>query len=231
MKYKAVIFDLFGTLVKKLSVRESRGHYQQMASVLSVSYNDFIKIWRDSHDERGLGIFQSIEDNIEYICQKLGANAKEAQIKLAAQIDFKFKLRSIRAQPEAMEVLSTLKSHGYPTGLISDCSSDIPIIWRHMPLSPLIDAAVFSCLVGLQKPDPRIYWLATERLMVNPENCLYIGDGDSRELTGASQAGMRPVLIRVADEDSTDVFRVNAEADEWDGPVILSLREVLTLVG
>ena len=42
---------------------------------------------------------------------------------------------------------------------------------------------------------------------------------------------MHPVLIRNPYEDSTDVHRVNAEAAEWDGPVISSLKEVLALVG
>ena len=100
-----------------------------------------------------------------------------------------------------------------------------------MPFAPLVDVAVFSCLEGVQKPAPRIYQLAVERLAVRPENCLYIGDGDSQELTGASQVGMYPVLIRNPDEDSTDVHRVDYEAGEWEGPVISSLREVLTLVG
>ena len=41
---------------------------------------------------------------------------------------------------------------------------------------------------------------------------------------------MHPVLIHALNEDSVDVHRVNAETDKWDGPVISSLREVLTLV-
>ena len=82
----------------------------------------------------------------------------------------------------------------------------------------------------MQKPDPRIYRLAAEQLAVEPAACLYVGDGESHELTGALRVGMHPVLVRVPGEDSSDLFRVNYEAEEWDGPVISSLKEILPLL-
>ena len=42
----------------------------------------------------------------------------------------------------------------------------------------MIDEPVFSCVVGLCKPDPRIYRLALERLSVQAEESLFVGDGD-----------------------------------------------------
>jgi putative hydrolase of the HAD superfamily len=106
----------------------------------------------------------------------------------------------------------------------------VPAIWEDTPFAPLIDVTVFSCKVGVQKPAPLIYQLTAEQLAVKPEACLYIGDGDSHELTGAAQVGMHPVLIRDPDEDRTDVHRVDWEAEDWHGPVITSLKDVLNLV-
>ena len=83
--------------------------------------------------------------------------------------------------------------------------------------------------MGLKKPDPRIYQIAMEQLGVESHNCIYIGDGGSQELTGAYQVGMHPVLLRDPDEDSAEILRVDAE-EEWSGPVISSLQEVLALV-
>jgi len=65
-------------------------------------------------------------------------------------------------------------------------------------------------------------------LGVEPQDCLYIGDGSSRELTGALQVGMHPVIIRVPDE-STDTHFVERE-ENWEGPEISSLQEVLGLL-
>ncbi len=230
MKYKAVIFDLFGTLVHKFPLQEHKRVLSRMASVVSAPPHDFIRLWFDTFDERGLGIFPSIEANVEYICRKIGVQPENAQIELAAHINLEYAVQTVKPLPDATEVLSYLKSHGYKIGLISNCSSSIPQMVESIPFAPLIDVPVYSCLVGIQKPDPRIYQLAIEQLAVDPKDCLYVGDGDSQELTGASKVGMQPVLLRLPDENSTDVHRVDAERDVWDGPVIASLTEVLVLV-
>ena len=119
---------------------------------------------------------------------------------------------------------------GYKTALISDCSAETPESWTDTPLESLMDVTAFSCVAGIKKPDPRIYHLACERLGVNPQDCIYVGDGSSRELTGASQVGMHAVLISVAYEevfDSYDAYR--REARDWKGPVISALSDVLAL--
>ena len=56
-----------------------------------------------------------------------------------------------------------------------------------------------------------------------------IGDGSSHELTGATDVGMQAVLIRVPYEDAYDVYR--PDVDEWQGPMVASLTEVLTFLG
>ena len=230
MKYKAVIFDLFGTLIDKISLREHRDTLGQMAAAVSAPSEEFIKWWFDTFNERGLGVFGSLEENIDYICRELGLHPGADQIKLAAQINIERTAYAMIPRPFAVESLTALKNQGCKTGLITNCSAGIPKLFNDLPLATLVDVAVFSALEGMQKPNPQIYQLAAGRLSVKPDSCLYIGDGDSGELTGAVQAGMHPVLIRDPDEDRTDVHRVDFEGDDWHGPVIYSLQEVLTLV-
>jgi putative hydrolase of the HAD superfamily len=83
-------------------------------------------------------------------------------------------------------------------------------------------------MVSLKKPDPRIYRLACENLGVTPEQVLYVGDGSSNELTGATVVGMHPVQIQDPGE-TADTHFVDKEQD-WTGPVITSLSEVLDIV-
>ncbi len=229
-KYQAVIFDLYGTLIDKLSLRGYKEDLRRMASALSIAQDDFIRLWFDTQNERGLGIFQSHEDNIKYICNKLGWKAGDAQIEHAVQTYFKYTADSVKLRPHAIEVLTILKSDSYKTGLITDCTASITRIFKDIALAPLIDAAIFSCSVGMLKPDPRIYRLAVEQLAVKPEECLYIGDGDDNELTGALKVGIHAVLIRNPDEDRNDVHHTDWEAEAWQGPVITSLQEVMNLV-
>jgi len=228
MKYSAVIFDLFGTLIDNFSTEEYRGVWTEMASVLLAPEEEFTNLWLGTFDERATGVIKSLEANVEYVCQKLNVPVDGRRVELAAQIRFDFEIRLVTPRPDAIEVLSRLKSAGYKTGLITDCSSELTELWEDLPLAPLIDVAVFSCLAGIKKPDPRIYLLATEQLGVQPEDCLYVGDGSSQELTGAANVGMSPVLIRVPDDDFIHYYRIDAE--EWGGLRVSSLSEVLRLL-
>jgi len=229
MKYTAVIFDLFGTLVDNLPYKEYQSVLEQMASVLTVSSDAFRRLWSETAYARSVGTIRTIEANIEYICQKLGVSADDVKIRLVTRIRYDFIANVMRPREDAIDVLSCLRSQGFKIGLISNCTTETPLIWKDTPFAPLFDVAVFSSSAGVRKPDPRIYQLTLEELAVKPEECLYVGDGDSQELTGAARVGMHPVMIRVAYEDDTQPHLMNRE--EWVDPVISSLREVLTLVG
>jgi len=115
-----------------------------------------------------------------------------------------------------------LRKSGFKIGLISDCTYEIPLIWEETSLSPHFDNVIFSCNFGIKKPDPRIYHLACKKSKVKPKNCLYIGDGSSRELSGALNVGMFPILIRSPSEKDS----VRIDEENWDGPRISSLSEI-----
>ena len=229
MKYTAVIFDLFGTLIDNFSTEEYRRTLTEMASVLSAPSGDFADLWLGLFEERMSGVLESPVGVIKHVCRELDVYPDDAQIGHATRIRFDMTRHMIRVRPDAVSVLSKLKSEGYKTGLISDCSHEMPVIWKDLPLASLIDVTAFSCLVGITKPDTRIYRLVTNQLDVRPEDCLYVGDGSSQELAGAAQVGMSPVLIRVPDDgDFDNLYRIKPE--EWDGLRVSSLSEVLKLL-
>jgi putative hydrolase of the HAD superfamily len=229
MKYKAVIFDLFGTLIDNFSFEEYRRTLVEMAAVLSAPPDDFAELWLELFEERMSGVLESPVGVIKHVCRELGVYPDNAQIVHATRIRFDMTRREIKVRPDAVNVLSKLKAEGYKTGLISDCSHEMPTIWEDLSLASLIDITVFSCLVGITKPDPRIYQLVTDHLDARPEDCIYVGDGSSQELTGAANVGMRPVLIRIpGDGDYDDIYRIKPE--EWGGPRVSSLTEVLRLL-
>jgi putative hydrolase of the HAD superfamily len=92
----------------------------------------------------------------------------------------------------------------------------------------LIDTPIFSSRAGLKKPDPRIFYLACERLGVMPDSCLYVADGEDYELAAAAKVGLHPVLIRNSLRNhGSELLR---EAREWKGATIASLPEVVQLV-
>ncbi len=200
----------------------------EMADVLSAPAEDFVRLWVQYYDQRAVGAFATSQACIEHICRTLGLQPDDWQIERAAQARLDLTQRALVPRTDAIDTISTLRALDYRIGLISDCSSEVPVLWGHTPFAPLIDAPIFSCSSGLKKPDPRIYWLACERLRVDPGRCIYVGDGGSRELTGAAEVGMRPVLIRIPDIDKRDPHVV--DADEWQGTTISSLKDILTLL-
>src|SRR3972149_3201220 len=198
MKYKAVIFDLFGTLVDIYYQTDYYSVLSEMISILKAPHNEFIKLWHSTADRRVTGVFRTLAENLAYICRELNVPVTKTQIDLAKWVKFDYVALALTPREGAVEVLSRLKSDGYKIGLVSNCSAEAPVIWQNTLFAPFFDVTVFSSVPGLQQPDPRIYRMALEQLKIKPESCLYIGDGDSHALTGAAGVGMHPVLIRAA---------------------------------
>ena len=226
MKYEAVVLDLFNTLVDFPSPDDYESHISQMAEAVSARVDDFDRVWSDTVSERMSGVFDTIDAHVEYICRELRLEPEPNQITAASRVRFEFMRRNISTvRPHAVETLSLLRARGHTTGLISNCSPGIPELWQETPLAPLVNVSILSCIEGLMKPDARIYELASERLGVTPEDCLYVADGENGELAAAARVGMRPVLIRMPN----GVLTAESEADTWRGPTITSLAEVLAL--
>ena len=234
MKYKAIIFDLFGTLVSDLGGPQYDDILKRVASILSVPTDDFRRIWSDTVYLRHTGVFQSVEANIIHICQELGIKPKSKNVKLAARIRQAY-ARCIMMKPRsgAMEVLSKLKQWGRKVALISNCTPDAPAIWPETPFNPMFDITVFSCSIGFMKPDHHIYKLTIERLGVESKDCLYVSNGQSGELRSAYEVAMYPVLITPnMDEGFLSMTPDKEEIilAKREGTVISSLEEVLSLV-
>ena len=172
-----------------------------------------------------MGIIPDSWAKIVLVCDKLGLNPEPFKISEQTRLLFEHETLAMIPRPDAAGVLSVLKQKQHKIGLISDCASETVVFWDNMPIKPFFDTVVFSCVAGVKKPDPRIYRLALERLKVKPQDCLYIGDGSSYELTGARKVGMHPVQIHVPGE-----IVYFLDEDDWDGATISSLSEVLNLI-
>lgn len=230
-EYKAVIFDLFGTLVDIFSLREYESVLEKMAIHLKAPYASFHNVWMQTAKLRTTGVLPTLEENLEHICNELKISASNRQIQAACRVRCNYVKRALKPRKDAIETLSKLKAAGYKIGLISNCSSEPPLIWPGTRFARFFDVAIFSSVARLLKPDPKIFHLALEKLQVTPARCLYIGDGGDKELTAAAGVGMTPVLIRASHEDASDALRPNDDVIEnFTGPKITSLKEVLNLV-
>ena len=224
MKYQAVIFDLGGTLIA--NTLENTKWRIEMAAILSVPEADIARAWEATFKKRMTGEFYLAHDCIAHCCRELNLHVTEEQMQRAAKLRLKTTREQVLTiQPHAVETISQLKMKGHKIGLLSNCSSETIILWYETPFTGIFDITVFSCAVGLMKPDPRIYHVALEKLQVSPNECLYIADGMDGELKAAAAVGMTPVRISFPHANKNDPY-----LEDWHGATITSLNEVLDLV-
>lgn len=226
--FTAVVFDLFGTLVPAVPDDEYRQNHAEMARVLAIPETAFRQCWRDLSAARAQGIFPSTKATVAHVCATLGVAVSAAQIECASQLKLALTRRTLLPRGDALETLAAVQRLGLPISLISDCTPDVPRLWAETSFVPFIQTPVFSCQAGCQKPAPAIYTHCCDLLQVRPQDCLYIGDGASQELTGATGVGMHAVQLYVAAERGPGAYRPDAEA--WHGPTISALSEALTLL-
>jgi putative hydrolase of the HAD superfamily len=212
---RAVVFDLWDTLVDFDPVA-GRAFQDQVAARLGRNPDEFSALWLEGRSVRESGTLR------DYL---LGIGAPEDLVDELVALRRDSTRSLLAPRPGAVETLEQLRTGGLLVGLITVCSEDVPDVWPETPFADLFDATVFSCSVGLRKPDPRIYQLVCEELGVEPEEAMFVGDGANDELAGAQCVGMRAVLIhRPGEEPPWDEVR------NWSGPRVTAIPQVLSLL-
>ncbi|MDR0568076.1 MAG: HAD-IA family hydrolase [Spirochaetaceae bacterium] len=207
MFFKAVIFDLFFTLIDPLrSVSEEETEY----AVLGMDKADFEARNRRGYEIRACGKIRDPYLMMAHILRGMDVPLDVVRRATDARLE-RIRRALYTVNPERVDLLNRLREAGFKTGLVSNADTADIHYWKGSPLSGCFDAAVFSYDVKLLKPDPRIYRLAADRLGVKPEMCLFAGDGGHDELRGARKAGMFTALI--SEYRAGDAGALKADAD------------------
>ena len=100
-----------------------------------------------------------------------------------------------RADPEAAEALGRVKRAGIVAGVISNSNGSVSSILEATGLARHLDFVIDSSVVGVEKPDRRIFELALARARVAAGEAVYVGDLYSVDVLGARAAGIDAVLL------------------------------------
>jgi len=194
--FAAVLFDLFDTLchIDEPAYREGK---RREAALLGLAQEPFMRAWVASGDQAQLGRLADIPARVRHVCAALGGG--EPQADLLEEVT-SIELSTLRAattlHPDAQPVLEDLRARpGLGLALVSNASSAAEGLFGHLGLAPYFDATAWSFKVGKAKPEAAIYLEACDALRVSPHACLFVGDGNSRELEGARALGMTAVRI------------------------------------
>ena len=185
---RAVIFDMFETLI---TLYESPLYFgPQIAEDVGIPVEKFLSLWNSMEHDRCIGKL-TFEDTMENILQHYNCYSKKLiedikQKRISAKREVFCHLHS-----EIIPMLSKLKENNILIGLISNTFSEEEIVIRESILFSYFDAVFLSSEQGICKPDEQIFNRCTNSLSVQPEECLYIGDGGSYELETAHKLGMK----------------------------------------
>jgi putative hydrolase of the HAD superfamily len=218
---RAVVFDLFGTLIDDSPPADYGRFLAETAEKLGADPELFADAWNRNDVAR---YTSPVEECFGALCAELGITDR-------ARIDAALGLRVERLRallvprPDAVSTLHELRARGFRLGMISNATSELSGLWAQTAFAPLFDAVLFSADERMMKPDRRLYERMAGLLGVETEECLFVGDGAYRELQGAAEAGMTPVLIRAPHDEWEHEGTIG-----WDGRRVSALSDVLALV-
>lgn len=110
--------------------------------------------------------------------------------------------------------LERFREAGLRLAVVSNANGTLKEVLDRLGLSAAFDAILDSAVEGVEKPDPRLFRLALQRLGAGAETAVHVGDLYHVDVVGARAAGVRPVLLDEAGlYEGVDCPRVRSLAD------------------
>jgi len=227
MMYKAVLFDLDGTLkinipggmevfleyarrlgirvddaAAKAGARWNHWYWAQSPALLEdLALGDELALWvRYSHRLlEAVGEAETDDAHARTITEAFADYAPQAQL-----------------NDGAYETLAGLKAAGYTLGLVSNRPHPLDQAVTDLGLEGMFAFTLAAGEIGVWKPEPGIFQEAMERGNCTPESSIYVGDNYYADVVSSRAAGLTPVLL-----DPKNIF------PDVDCKVIRQLTELL----
>lgn len=167
------------------------------------------------YNERALGKIKDKNEIIKKIVALMPFRVTEQQQKeILILRQNRMRNALISVDERIIEMLTLLHNRDIKLCLISNADKIDCEYWSMSPLVGIFDKAIFSCDVGILKPDKEIYEYAMKQLKVEPNESIFVGDGGSNELSGAKRARMKAVFTEYLDKkDAVESKRLQLNSD------------------
>ena len=180
---KAVVFDLYGTLIH---LTDETKPYARL----------FVDLGLQTPKKFGQSLRIALTEDFEDLASLVRRIKPDTQINLEPyQQELEDEQASISLYPKTREVLTKLKEQKIKLGLISNLASPYKKPFFDLKLNEYFDEILFSCEIGLIKPNKKIYQKMIERFTINPNQVLMIGDKVPADVYGPKSIGMNAVHL------------------------------------
>ena len=201
MGIRAVLFDAGHTLLEAdypalVDALASYGHATSEAAVIEAERRARMRLDREQavqprRERTGAGRY------LRYLLEQLGVT-NDADLAALAAWRRSFNLPvglCHRADAEAVGALRRLRAAGVVTGVISNSNGSVAQALERAGLTPHLDFVIDSTVVGIAKPDARVFQLGLDNARVSAADAMYVGDSYFVDVRGARAVGMGAMLF------------------------------------
>lgn len=200
--YKAVIFDLDDTLydyqsVHELAMEKLKDFTCERFGIGGREFDSAFS-WARKAAKSLLGGTAASHNRMIY-CQKmlehLGRNPVDGALDMY-DCYWSAMLSGMKLRDGVMLLLERLRADGVKIAVCTDLTAHIQHRKiRQLDLVPYIDVLVTSEEAGAEKPSEKIYSLVLEKLELEAEDCLFVGDSQEKDVDAPRRLGMSAMLF------------------------------------
>ena len=189
---RACVFDAYGTLFDVHSavagLRDRIGpKAEELSQLWRVKQLEYT--WLRALMDRHADFWQVTGDALDHACARLRVDPGPIRAPLMQAY------RSLDAYPEVPAVLERLRRGGLRLAILSNGEPGMLADGaRSAGIESLLDAVLSVEEIGVYKPHPRVYRLATDRLGVRDNEVAFMSS-NAWDVHGAACFGLRPVWI------------------------------------
>jgi putative hydrolase of the HAD superfamily len=208
MTIKAILFDLYGTLIDIETDESLEEIYRGIAHYLTYHgvhlhrgdvqqrYYEIMKQQKEARGEEYPEI--DVEAIWNAFLEQWGIESADKRGQLAtvlAQLYRGISRKRLQLYPSVKTVLDELRAR-YDLALISDAQPcfALPEI-QAVGLAGYLHPVIISAHYGYRKPDRRLFEKALDILQLTPAEVLYAGNDMFRDIYGASRLGIKTIFV------------------------------------
>ena len=185
IEIRALILDYGGVISKP----QNLDHFQEILQVLGIDENRFIDVYyaqRKNYDNGQLSGKEYWLKNLQHF----GLELNESMINDLIRADVKSWTEINRSM---IGFIEESRRNVEKLAIISNMMRDtLAYMNSHFEWLKIFDEQIYSCEIGINKPDIRIFEFCLRSLDISPQSCLFVDDS-LKNVLGAVKSGMKVI--------------------------------------
>ena len=181
---KTLIFDVGGVLMEDADAFDSM--YKTVSKKAGLTPEEMAELWARHYPQMAIGQ-RKLKDFFREV-------ARVAKKKTAGVTLFNLYKKASKVDKKIFTVVKDLKKKGYKLLILSNDTPEGAAL-RVNQFKKLFDKLYVSSVVGIKKPDPKIFQLIIKAEKIDPKETFFIDDRE-RNLVTAKTLGFKTILFK-----------------------------------